>query len=133
MTSSTKILRSSVLPNNDTQMKMIMVKNGENFMMISFLFQSYKQLNFTIFSIATDGNSVMLNSIMLLSEVANISRMINGIGLKFHKVFEIEIRQKLQSLVFVVFTVFETLKFFWAAVKNEYPPMLNRVKNFIAS
>ena len=83
MTSSTKILRSSVLSNNDTQMKMKMVKNGENFMMISFLFQSYKQLNFTIFSNATDGNSVMLNSIMLLSEVANISRMINGTGLKF--------------------------------------------------
>ena len=83
MTSSTKTLRSSVLPNHDTQMKMKMVKNGENFMMISFFFQSYKQLNFMIFSTATNGNSVISNSIMLLSEVANISRMINGMGLKF--------------------------------------------------
>ena len=71
------------MSNNDTQMKMKMVKNGENFMMISFFFQGYEQLNFMIFPVATNGNSVMSNSIMLLSEVANISRMINGIGLKF--------------------------------------------------
>ena len=83
MTSSTKTLRSSVLSNHDTQMKMKMVKNGENFMMISFFFQSYKQLNFMIFSTATNGNSVMSNSIMLLSEVVNISRMIKCMGLKF--------------------------------------------------
>ena len=83
MTSSTKTLRSSVLSNHDTQMKMKMVKNGENFMMILFFFQSYKQLNFMIFSTATNGNSVMSNSIMLLSEVVNISRMIKCMGLKF--------------------------------------------------
>ena len=53
------------------------------------------------------------------SEVAKISKMINGKTMKFSKILSNKNMLKLQSLVFIAFTLFELLKIFWASAKND--------------
>lgn len=53
------------------------------------------------------------------SEVAKISKMINGKTMKFPKILSNKNMLKLQSLVFIAFTLFELLKIFWASAKND--------------
>lgn len=53
------------------------------------------------------------------SEVAKISKMINGKTMKFSKVLSNKNMLKLQSLVFIAFTLFELLKIYWALAKND--------------
>lgn len=53
------------------------------------------------------------------SEVAKISKMINGKTMKFSKILSNKNMLKLQSLVFIAFTLFELLKIYWALAKND--------------